>query len=139
MNSLDYQMVTTDWCGKNIFTILYHKLKKSCKYVDKYFNSKRLIGFIDRRKSGSESESDIYLYLPPTNCLDIPSNACELWYLAASRTCLLGNIGYKRSDNVLDDDSFTTSVKFRDINITSRSHCKGGLLTISFHVKARNE
>eukprot|EP01084_Bolivina_argentea_P005864 11076_1 len=94
MNGLSYQMVTTDNVGKNIFTTLHQELRESCGYcgTDQYFDSKRLIGFIDRRKSGSKS--DIYLYLPPTNCLDIPSNACELWYLAASRTCLLPNICY---------------------------------------------
>eukprot|EP01084_Bolivina_argentea_P005865 11077_1 len=61
MNGLSYQMVTTDGLGKNIFTLLYRKLRQSCKYTfGKNFDSKRLIGFIDRRYSADKS--DIYLY-----------------------------------------------------------------------------
>eukprot|EP01084_Bolivina_argentea_P270384 459746_1 len=136
---------------QKIFTILFNQLYS--EYIVDYDKTKdnechvlyqkRIIGFVDRRKSSDQHDSTdtVYLYQPPTNCFQIPTNACGLWYLSASRMCLLPNMDYGNGAKELEPNSLLieTLNTLKNANVTSAFHCKGGLLTISFHVKSKDE
>eukprot|EP00486_Rosalina_sp_Unknown_P008280 CAMPEP_0201594154 /NCGR_PEP_ID=MMETSP0190_2-20130828/191552_1 /ASSEMBLY_ACC=CAM_ASM_000263 /TAXON_ID=37353 /ORGANISM="Rosalina sp." /LENGTH=698 /DNA_ID=CAMNT_0048053647 /DNA_START=22 /DNA_END=2119 /DNA_ORIENTATION=- len=113
---------------------------------------KRFISMIDRRvsKDGSKPD-DIWMYEPPKGktgqyTSDIPQNEASLWYVSASRTCLLpakkfdektaiGDTNMDKLNNVKN----TGKTPAVDVNIGASFHAKGGLFTLSFHVKAADE
>ncbi len=122
---------------------------------DKLIKEKRFITIFDRRYKPTHQhqsrkmvsigpQPDIWLFEPPPNCRDIPKNAVSEWYLNASKTCLLPNMNYgdgKMAENPETDRKENLSTKeqlklLKKANIGTASHCKGTLLTLSFHVKS---
>eukprot|EP01084_Bolivina_argentea_P107932 192919_1 len=88
-----------------------------------------------------EKKDTIYVYTPPTNCVNIPRDVCGLWFISASRTSLLPDMKYGNGEQALKDviNLNATREELLKSNIDSGSHCKAGLLTISFHVKSKDE
>merc|ERR1712130_218701 len=103
---------------------------------ENYPHKSRVIGFVDRR-NGTD-EDDVYMYVPPKNCRNIPEDAVDEWYLSSSRTCLLPNMEYgdgKKAQAVKLGSEKNDSESLKETNIGTAFHCKGGLLTMSFIAK----
>ena len=58
------------------------------------------------------------------------------WYIASSNTTLIPNAKFDIEDAIRKKAEANNKVKATAQNITAASHCKGGLLTFSFHVKS---
>eukprot|EP01084_Bolivina_argentea_P107933 192921_1 len=109
-----------------------------------YLYKKRMISFVDRRESKllDGKKDSIYVYKPPENCAHIPRDVCGLWFISASRTSLLPDMKYGNGEKALKEKIINLNATKEELlksNIDSGSHCKAGLLTISFHVKSKDE
>merc|ERR1712130_1079828 len=143
---------------RRVFNGLFNELKnKKYPALDEqttrqrmqYPHCQRVIGLVDRRKYkilDKQDKDPVYLYEPPSNCRNIPSDAVNEWYLNSSRTCLLPNMEYgdgkeaeQKSDNDANANNDNDIKHLKNANIGSLFHCKGAFMTFSFHVKARNE
>ena len=119
-----------------------YKIKKT---IFEYLHKKRMVLFIDRRKSNTEGKliDKLILYEPYISSYtrDIPNDAVPEWYFSSSKTCLLPNIKYSEqiaigTSTEYDDDK---DQKWdQDINIGSCTSTNGSLLTFSFHIKAQD-
>eukprot|EP01084_Bolivina_argentea_P314185 544180_1 len=214
-----------------VFQKLFAKFKRDLK-IDNYPYKRRFVVFIDRRQVDTDTMT---MFEAPDNCKCIPDQCVSLWYLSASRTCIIPNLEYigdvlhavnavshkiiekiqnkernlknglkkanfeyglslaavkekkvvnnglrfvlvvqvndgsyykinvlrtnepikyvlegecerdnefKESDemfNVTDQTQLTMKQKLMNQNIKSNDHCKGGLLTLSFHVIQQDE
>ena len=58
------------------------------------------------------------------------------WYIASSNTTLIPNAKFDIEQAIGNKAKDIQNPKPTEENITASSHCKGGLLTFSFHVKA---
>eukprot|EP01083_Nonionella_stella_P071763 192963_1 len=87
-----------------------------------YLHKKRLIAMVDRRtsKDDPKARDDIYMFESPLGGRRIPDDAVPEWYINSSATCLIP--GQRPQDD-----------------LGAKHHFKGGLLTLSFHVKQENE
>ena len=114
---------------------------------ESYPHRKRFVTMVDTRNMGSEQEQKIsdtmYFYEPPSNCRNIPpKDVVPEWGLSASRTSLLPNIDYdpdKAEHTPVIPDANDKDAKLLKANIGTTSHCKGQLITWSFHVIQRDE
>eukprot|EP00483_Globobulimina_turgida_P002893 UN02898 len=130
-----------------------HKLDQEEKdEKTEYLHKKRLITFIDRRnvnlkvddEKAEDEKSKIYMYEPPKNCQNIPDDPVPEWGISSSRTCLLPDMDYGDGSDAITgpdtsnqkdnkDEKEDNSQKLKDSNIGASFHCKGGLITFSFH------
>ena len=137
--------------GRRAFRESFEKLRESVEKEEKeeknkYPYRKRFISMIDRRKSKkSDKLDDFFLYEPPHGVYtrDIPKVEASEWYISATRTCLLPNMKYNKFEAIGDQnpknkgqDDEKNKKPEEDTNVGASFHCKGGLLTFSFHVKA---
>ena len=125
----------------------HEKTKEEKRKDYAYPYRKRFVVMIDRRESKNKEDvkDNVYLYDPPKGkyTRDMPENdLLPHWGFAASRTCLLPNTEYDEKDAIASDkDKAADRAKRppKDTNIGTNNHCKGGLMTLSFHVKSENE
>lgn len=79
------------------------------------------------------------IHIAPKNCRDIPRDPVPEWGLNASKTCLLPDLKYGDGKAAEKAKSQRDSKKkLEESNIESTSHCKGALLTFSFHAFERD-
>merc|ERR1712154_686640 len=100
-----------------------------------YPHQQRFISLVDQRTFGDDS---VYIYQPPSNCRYIPNDAVSEWYSNSTITCLLPNMEYGDGKEA-ESNQEATMIELENANIHGKSHCNGSLLTLSFHVKQRNE
>lgn len=154
---------------ERVFTRLLEDYKQNNKLEEEkehfaFPHGRRIIAFIDRRESkhytSNEDEEkckdDIYLYPPPNDCRNIPTDAKSEWYLNSSKTCLLPHTQYEKKEDIgggsgsggianddeEDEDQDGNDEKempLNDMNIGTASNIKGSVLTISFHVMSQDE
>ena len=105
-----------------------------------YPHRSRFIGYIDRRSKGKKEKDDIYLFTAPVNCRNIPNDYVPEWFVSASKTSLIpdekygdGSAAIQQAANKQKGNE--TKDKLLKSNISSTSHVKGALLTISFIVE----
>eukprot|EP00483_Globobulimina_turgida_P009741 UN09760 len=87
------------------------------------------------------------MYEPPKNCQNIPDDPVPEWGISSSRTRLLPDMDYGDGSDAITgpdtsnqkdnkDEKEDNAKQLKDSNIGASFHCKGGLITFSFHVKA---
>ena len=116
-----------------------------------YLSHKRVIILIDRRKSKqSDDIDDVYFYpaYPGKYTRDIPKDAVPEWGISASHTCLLPSMNFDINGVVSDqntshlnksDEEKKNINESEERNVTTLSHCKGGVLTFSFHARSEDK
>eukprot|EP01084_Bolivina_argentea_P039967 73846_1 len=130
-NKLKYVATNININEIDIFHNTFDELRQQMSEKDYPFR-KRMISFIDRRRLQNDT---IFMYEPPENARYIPNNAVPEWYLSSSRTCILPNINYNENEAHNYNGCVRTKKQLINANITSRSHCNGGLVIFSFHAK----
>merc|ERR1712130_88865 len=95
-------------------------------------HKKRLVAFVDRRDRKPPIDK-VYLFEPPSVCRDIPNDACPEWHINASKLLLLPGLNKQQNE---EKDEQTEQKKVKSCNIGCCGASDGGLLTVSFHVKA---
>ena len=75
-----------------VFDVTFKKFEEELKsdYEEKYPRYRRFNAFLDRRPDDDE----LIMYEPPDHCKFIPHNHLPLWFLSASRSCLIPNMKY---------------------------------------------
>ena len=153
----DSQQMSKDEKAYRVINQTYQALKKRSDNEQKQQNDvypyrKRYCSLVDRRESRSDidKDDDVFTYECPefknNYTRDIPDNEVPEWYISASKTCLLPNMEYienkaigKPDPKALDEEEKKKEETNKDKNIGATFHCKGGLLTFSFHAKAINK
>jgi len=137
---------------ERIFAKLFNKFNSNKLDEEKAFiypHKKRIIAFVDRRKSRNNKEiaDAVYMFEPPSKKYthNIPDDPVSLWGISASKTCLLPNIKYDEKSAIgeanpdkLNMDQDEKNKDEMDINIGATHHCKNGLLTMSIIAKKEN-
>jgi len=99
-----------------------------------YLHRKRMISMVDRR---AQQKDTLFLFEPPADCRDIPSNAVSEWFVSSSAATLLPDSKYSERSPFKGGDlekmTAEEAAKFK--NIGSRDECDSAVLTLSFHVK----
>ena len=128
-----------------------YRLKETCRdnEQESFLHRRRMIAFIDRRSAakGGHTSYDAWLYEPPKDCNEIPDNAVPEWFINASRTTLLPQLGYRVQSELSQDERAAFAMKNHSAeleaeamatkqNVSSSFHCVGSLLTLSFYVKS---
>jgi len=129
---------------ENIFKdfILKNDLSGADKERQHYLANKRLVAFVDRRRSKKKDanvDDEIFMYEPPndeyTQKVPQRDELVNEWFFSASRTCLLPNVEYNAKVVVGNDPGQVTKSKTGPGgNIGASDHCNGGVITFSFHV-----
>merc|ERR1712129_159561 len=81
-----------------------------------------------------DAKDDVFVYAPPSNCRNIPSDAVPEWHIGASRTCLLPDLEYgdgRDAECGVADEKAQSKDELQRSNITTSFHCCGSLLTLS--------
>eukprot|EP01084_Bolivina_argentea_P314184 544177_1 len=210
--------------SQRVFQKVFDRYQRGLKR-DNYPHKRRFVVFIDRRYVGTGKPDTITMFEPPYNCKCVPDECESMWYLSASRSCIIPNmeyngdvldavnaVSYKIIEQIKNQDlknghkkenvkysvtfvavtekkvmnnglcfmlvvqvdrryykinvlrtnepikyvlegkcerdnefkecdlvNLTTKQKLTQQNIKSNDHCKGGLLTLSFHVIQQDE
>jgi len=93
---------------------------------DLRLHRKRLVALVDRRNKDELTES-AFIYKPPENARQIPSDPAPEWFVASSMKTILPDINYG------DPSASPSADKTKHQNIGSSFDCGGGLLTLSIH------
>eukprot|EP01083_Nonionella_stella_P068292 181228_1 len=138
-NGLKYSTMNCGDLGinpKRVMGNAFEEFSKQFNLCEDYPSKKRFVILVDRRQQ-EEEHDDITIYEPPKGVRDIPNNAVSEWYLNASKTCILPNVGY--DPKKVEEEDETTNIQKKEegsnFNINALSCCDGALLTLSFHVK----
>ena len=111
-------------------------------------NDKPLPTEEEEKKARQYFHDKMYMYEAPSDCSLVPNNPVVEWGISASKACVLPNMKY--GEKTIDQKGDTTekksnsqgkekdNEKYVNSNIGAASHCKGSLLTLSFHVIERD-
>ena len=136
---------------RNTFQGLQHMVESEEKQKnDVYPYRSRFISIIDRRQSKQSEEEDVVITYECKGkyTRDIPEDEASEWYIAASKTCLVPNMEYEEDvatgkpdpeKKAADQNEEKNKNPAEDTNVGASFHCRGGLLTFSFHVKAQDQ
>eukprot|EP01084_Bolivina_argentea_P172458 298733_1 len=113
------------------FHELFQKLvSKLPKTESRYPQKRRFCLLVDRRRKVNKHNTDeIVILQPPNNCNSYPyGKYTPLWNFDSSQTCIIPQVGY--NNNAKNIDAST---------LTSKNHCNGSLVIISYHVEAKDQ
>merc|ERR1712228_255523 len=90
----------------------------------------------DNKDKDILTKDELIFFEPPNDCNKLPKEEhVPMVYFETSRTCIIPRVGYG------DDRPYIEDPKERILKatITSRMHCNGAMLMLSFHVESKDE